>query len=208
MRYGVRLTLKQIACAGPVQIGFRNRCRQAKEHELRGYIDSRTKLDGNLAKVCHLQGDPRVEARIDLRSRDMDRHADASPTASPFDEPCKIRRDVDGLECLSEDEPAWLESEGVGLTMFPEVRRIPQRRIDMNTGQVMRRLLEGRELVAELQVDRDLSDTILTDRGIKPQLSFAEVRENVRLGQQQAAECCSECLRTVWKQPVRPPPAR
>ena len=141
MRDRVGLTLEQIARAGPVQIGLRDRCRQAEEHELCGFIDTSPQLDGNLAEVRHLESDPRVEARIDLRSRYMDRHADASPTASSFDEPCEIRRDVNGFECLSEDEPARLESEGVGLTMLPEIRRIPQRWIDMNAGQVVRRLL-------------------------------------------------------------------
>lgn len=60
----------------------------------------------------------------------------------------------------------------------------------MDAREVLRRNFERRELSAELQVHGDLRHSIFSNAGIEPQLSVPEIREDVRLGEQQVVSPC------------------
>jgi hypothetical protein len=60
----------------------------------------------------------------------------------------------------------------------------------MDARKIAGRLLEGREFSSQTKVDRDLCDSIFGYLRVKPELTGAEIREYVRLGEQQLALLC------------------
>jgi hypothetical protein len=69
----IRLILEDISVAGAVELLVAEWRSKAKEHELGRLIDSCPEIDRDLAKVRHLEGDRRLEPRVDLRCRDVNR---------------------------------------------------------------------------------------------------------------------------------------
>jgi hypothetical protein len=89
------LVLEDVPFAGSVELLRVQRTGDPEEHELRGLVDCGSEVHGDASEVCHLEGNRRLEARIDLRSRDVDRDADPRVAASALDETDQIVRDED-----------------------------------------------------------------------------------------------------------------
>ncbi|HSS47582.1 MAG TPA: hypothetical protein VLX28_01425, partial [Thermoanaerobaculia bacterium] len=86
---------------------------------------------------------------------------------------------------LSQDEVAWIEPENVLFAVMPEVRGGPERRVDMDRGEIGRRLFESRELTAQRKIDADLCHTVQRDRWFDLELSLGEITKDVRFREDQ-----------------------
>jgi len=96
-RQRIGLVLEDISSTRTVEIRDVERPGQAKQHELRGFIDASPQLHRDGPEVRHLERDGSLESRIDLRRRHVNGDADSREAAPSLDETHDVVRDLDAL---------------------------------------------------------------------------------------------------------------
>src|SRR5258706_2094214 len=109
-----------------VKVQLLDRAGDFQKHQLRRFVDAGAKVDGYASEIRHLEGDPALESRIDLRRGHVNGYTDPRPTASPLDESHKVRRNANVLQGLRQDEFAGFKAIRVHLEVIPQVAGAPE----------------------------------------------------------------------------------
>jgi hypothetical protein len=173
----IGLVLKDISFTGAVELLLVEWSGKPEQHQLCRLIYSSPKIDSNLPEVRRLERDRRFKSGVDLWGRDVDGHADPGVAAPTLYKANEVVGNEDLLRSLSEDEASRLQAEYVALFVVPEIRRFPERWINVNGGEIGRWLLEGCELAAKKEIHRNLSNPILRNGWLEAKLLFADVSE-------------------------------